>query len=32
MLRIPLTFEMTPISRFKTPEDLLNLLRVPAAR
>jgi GGDEF domain-containing protein len=32
MLRIPLTFELTPISRFRGPEDLLKLSRGPAVR
>jgi len=32
MLRIPLTFELTPISRFHSAEDLLKLSRGPAMR
>jgi GGDEF domain-containing protein len=32
MLRIPLSFEMTPIARFRSPEELTTISREPAAR
>jgi len=32
MLRIPLTFEMTPFSRLRSADDLLKLSRQPASR